>query len=68
MPRLWPLALLGSPPLAFWLLVWGLAASLVWLVRLLVESGGAAVAGLLWGSGHLLASIEAFFMPARAGR
>ena len=65
-PRLWPLALLGSPPLALWLLAWGFAASLVWLARLLVESGGAAAAGLLWGGGRLLASIEAFFLkPSR---
>jgi apolipoprotein N-acyltransferase len=65
--RLWPLALLGFPPVALWLLVWGVAASLLWLIRLLVESGGAAGAGLLWGSGLLLSSIERIFAPRHAG-
>jgi hypothetical protein len=41
-----------------WLLFWSLATGLVWLVRLLVESVGAAVAGLLWGTGLLLGSVE----------
>jgi hypothetical protein len=65
--RLWPLALLGFPLVALWLLLWGLAVSLVWLARLLVETGGAAAAGLLWGGGLLLSFIERIFTPSRAG-
>ena len=67
-PRFWRLALLGFLPISAWLLVWGLAASLVWLARLLVESVGAASAGLLWGTGLLLSSLEAILSPGRAGR
>jgi hypothetical protein len=54
-PRPWRLALLTPLPTALWLLVWTAAASLVWLGRLLVEAMGAAAAGLLWGTGALLA-------------
>jgi hypothetical protein len=55
---LWLLGTLGALPVAFWLLLWGLATGLIWLVRLLVESVGAAVAGLVWGAGLLLGSFE----------
>lgn len=47
--RVWMVALLGSPPVALWLLVWMGAASLVWVARLLVEAGGALAAGTLRG-------------------
>lgn len=67
-PRLWQLALLGFLPISLWLLLWALAASLVWVARLLVESVGAAAAGLLWGAGLLLSSLEAILAPGRAGR
>ena len=52
--RLWAVALLGSPPVALWLLVWTGAAALVWTARLFVEAGGALVGGTLWGLGSLL--------------
>jgi len=65
--RLWPLALLGFPPVALWLLVWGVAASILWIARLLVEAGGAAAAGLLWVGGLLLSSIARIFAPRHAG-
>lgn len=51
---LWLLGPLGAPPVGIWLLLWALATGLVWLARLLVESVGAAVAGILWGTGRLL--------------
>ncbi|HEV2855780.1 MAG TPA: hypothetical protein VHC97_23535 [Thermoanaerobaculia bacterium] len=66
--RLWLLALVGFLPISLWLLLWGLAASVVWLARLLVESVGAAAAGLLWGAGLLLSSFEVILAPGRAGR
>lgn len=66
-PHLWRLAFLGFLPVSLWLLLWGLAASLVWVARLLVESAGAAAAGLLWGAGLLLSSLEAILAPRRAG-
>jgi hypothetical protein len=56
--RAWAVALLGSPLVASWLLLWTGAAALVWLARLLVEGGGALIAGSLWGGGYLLSSIE----------
>jgi hypothetical protein len=65
-PRVWQLVLLGFFPISLWLLLWGLAASLVWLARLLVESVGAAAAGVVWGAGLLLSSLEAIFSPGRA--
>lgn len=55
---LWLLGTLGAAPVGIWLLFWSLATGLVWLARLLVESVGAAVAGLLWGTGLLLGSVE----------
>lgn len=55
---LWLLGALGAVPVAVWLLLWILATGLVWLARLLVESVGAAVAGLLWGVGLLVGSVE----------
>lgn len=54
--RLWAVALLGSPPVALWLLVWTGAAALFWLARLVVEAGGALVAGPLWALGSLVRS------------
>lgn len=57
--RFWAIALLGFPPIGLWMLLWTAAASFVWLARLLVESAGVAVAGLLWGSGALLSAAEA---------
>jgi hypothetical protein len=51
-------ALLGSPLIALWLLVWTLSAFLVWLARLLVEGIGAAATGVLWSLGFVLSSIE----------
>lgn len=65
--RLWLLGALGALPVAAWLLFWGLATGLIWLARLLVESVGAAVAGLLWGAGLLLSSLETILRPGRAG-
>lgn len=55
---LWLLGALGALPVAFWLLFWIFATTLVWIARLLVESVGAAVAGLLWGAGLLAGSFE----------
>lgn len=55
---LWLLGALGALPVGAWLLFWTLATSLVWIARLLVESVGAAVAGLLWGTGLLVGSLE----------
>ena len=55
---LWLLGALGAPPVGIWLLFWALATGLVWIARLLVESAGAAVAGLLWGAGLLAGSVE----------
>lgn len=51
---LWLLGALGALPVGVWLLLWTLATGIVWLARLLVESVGAAVAGVLWGTGRLL--------------
>jgi hypothetical protein len=55
--RLWAVALMGSPPIALWLLVWMGAVSLVWAARVLVEAGGALVAGPLRGLESLLRSL-----------
>ncbi|HEX6903129.1 MAG TPA: hypothetical protein VF789_25655 [Thermoanaerobaculia bacterium] len=55
--RVWAVALLGSPPIALWLLVWMGAASLVWVARVLVETGGALVAGPLRALESLLRSL-----------
>jgi hypothetical protein len=51
-------ALLGSPLIALWLLVWSLAVSLVWLVRLAVEGIGVVITGVWWGVGSVLAAVE----------
>ncbi len=57
---LWLLGGLGALPVGLWLLLWGAAGALVWLGRVLVESVGAAVAGLLWGLGALLCRLDPF--------
>ncbi len=49
---------LALPLLPFWLLLWAVAAALVWLARLLVEGLGALAAGLLWSCGNFLSAIE----------
>jgi hypothetical protein len=59
--RLWAVALLGSPPIALWLLAWTGAASLVWAGMLLMEILGVAVAGPM-------RAIGLFFPSGRAGR
>jgi hypothetical protein len=56
--RLGLLLLLGSPVIGPWLLVWTGAVALAWTARLLVESAGAAAAGLLWGTGSVVRLIE----------
>ncbi len=55
---LWLLGALGALPVGGWLLLWALATGIVWIARLLVESVGAAAAGLLWGAGLLAGSFE----------
>ena len=49
---------LALPLLPFWLLLWAVAAALVWLARLLVEGIGAAITGVWWSMGFLLSAIE----------
>jgi hypothetical protein len=44
--------------LPLWLLVWTLAAFLVWLARLAVETAGAAIAGALVGIGFFVKSVS----------
>ncbi|MFL6263794.1 MAG: hypothetical protein ACJ76Y_29215 [Thermoanaerobaculia bacterium] len=56
--RLRAFALLGSPLIALWLLVWTSSVFLVWLVRLLVEGIGAAATGVLWSLGFILSALE----------
>jgi hypothetical protein len=58
-----PLAhpLLVPPLLPVWFLVWAVAASCVWLARLLVEGAGAAAAALLWGAGALVSGLSRMF-------
>lgn len=55
---LWLLAGLGALPVGIWLVLWSVAGALVWFGRLLVECLGAALAGLLWGTGSLLSRLD----------
>ena len=65
--RPWLAALLCPVPLALWSLLWTSAAFLVWMARVLVEAGGAAGAGLLWGAGSLLSWFEKIFRTVENG-